>query len=209
MSANFKLIWEALLNAYDAGWDLVLINLLWFVLSLPIITLPATMAGLVYYTHELAHGESMSWKDFFIGMKKYFWPSMRCLLLNLVIIFIMIFYYEYFGALNNNFSPIVMGLIYGLAFIYLLFTPFIFPLMVEQKKPSLRIALRNSLVMWLKWPGVSILVIIIFYALVIASSYILLPWILLSGSLCAFLLSYVVMRKAEESLKLEQSKEAN
>ena len=209
MKANFKLIWDALLNAYDAGWELVLINLLWAVLSIPIITLPATMAGLVYYTHELAHGESMEWKDFFIGIKKYFWPSMRCLLANLVVIFVLLFYYQYFGALNNSFTPIVMGLVYGFAFIWLLLSPFIFPLMIEQEKPALRTALRNSLVMWLKWPGVSILAIILFYFLVIGSSYILIPWILLTASLSAFLLSYVVMRKAEESVKLNQPEETH
>jgi hypothetical protein len=228
MEANFRLLWKALVNAYDAGWELVQINLLWFVLTIPIITifsilvelglsilapilaiaLPLPMAGLAYYMHEAAHSESVGWKDFFFGMKKYFWPSMRYLLLNLFIFFLLVFYQIYFSALNNNFTPYIIGLIYGVGIIWLLLMPFVFPLMLEQKKPGLRDALRNSLVMYLKWPGITLPVVILVYILVIGSFYILVPWGIITASLCSFLLAYIAMVKAEESAQQERAKEA-
>ena len=209
MEANFRLLWKALVNAYDTGWELVLINLMWFVLSVPIITLPATMAGLAYYMHELSHGESVSWKDFFVGIRKFFWPSMRFLLANLFIFFVLLFYHIYFTALHNNFTPLVIGLIYGIALIWLLLAPFIFPLMIEQKKPGLRSALRNSLVMYVKWPGITLLVVILIYILVLGSTYFIIPWAIISASLCSYLLAYLVMAKTEESLQLQRTQEEN
>jgi uncharacterized membrane protein YesL len=208
MEANLRLLWKALVNAYDAGWELVQINLLWFVLSLPIITLPATMAGMAYYMHEVAHNESVSWKDFFVGMKKYFWPSMRFLLLNLVIFFLMLFYRNYFEAWNVPATPYVVGLIYGLGILWLLLMPFVFPLMLEQKKPGLRDGLRNSLVVYLRWPGVALPVVILVYLLTYGSFMILIPWAFLTTSLCSFLLAYIAMVKAEESAEQERVKAA-
>jgi hypothetical protein len=230
MQDNLKLIWEGLVNAYDVGWELVLINLLWAVLCSPfifillvglsnpnllssllvfiaLVGLLAFTSGLNYYTHGLAHGESYGWRDYFSGVKSYFWPGMRCLLANLVIIFVLVFYYQYFIALSNNLSPFVIGLIYGFALIWLLFSPFLLPLMIEQEKPTFRNAIRNTLVMYVKWPGTTLPAIIIFYFLVISSTFIFLPWIILTGSLSAFILSYVVRRKAEESMKLAQNQE--
>lgn len=232
MQDNLKLIWEGLVTAYDVGWELVLINLLWMVLCSPfiflllvalsnpniistlviyisLIALQAVTSGMVYFTHGLAHGDLMGWKDFFHGIKRYFWPSLRCLLVNLIILFLVVFYYEYFGALNNSFTPIVIGFIYGFAIIWLLLMPFLFPLMVEQEKPTFRNAIRNTFVMYLKWPGTTFPAIIIFYFLVISSSFIIIPWVVLTGSLSAFILSYVIMRKAEESLKLTQKQEVS
>jgi hypothetical protein len=202
MEKTLRLLWKALVNAYDAGWELVLINMLWFILSFPIITLPITMAGMAYYTHELAHGESISWKDFFVGIKKFFWPSMRYLLANLTFLFLILFYLRLFGALNNNLTPIITGLIYGFTITWLLIIPFVLPLMIEQEKPSLRTAFKNSIVMYLKWPGITVIVIILFYILAIGSTYFLIPWVFLTASLCSFLLAYIVMVKAEESTKL-------
>ena len=202
MEATLRLFWKALVNAYDAGWELVLINMLWFILSFPIITLPITMAGMAYYTHELAHGESISWKDFFIGIKKFFWPSMRYLLANLTFLFLVLFYLRLFGALNNSLTPIITGLIYGFAVTWLLLIPFVLPLMIEQEKPSLRTAFKNTIIMYLKWPGITIIVMILFYVLAIGSSYFLIPWVFITASLCSFLFAYVVMVKAEESTKL-------
>jgi hypothetical protein len=207
MEANFRLLWKALVNAYDAGWELVQINLLWFFLSIPLVTLPFTMAGLAYYMHELAHGESVGWKDFFFGMRKYFWPSMRYLLLNLVILFQLLFYRIYFTNLNNSATPYVIGLTYGVGIIWLLLMPFVFPLMLEQKKPGLRDGLRNSFVMYIKWPGVTLPIVILVYLLAYGSFMILVPWGLLTASLCSFLLAYIAMVKAEESLQQQQGSE--
>jgi uncharacterized membrane protein YesL len=207
MESNFRLLWKGLVNAYDAGWDLVLVNLLWVILSLPIITLPFTMAGLAFYTRELAHGDSVNWKDFFRGIKEYFWPSMRYLLLNLTIFFLISFYYLYVGSFEGNLKLVFTVLIYSIVVVWLLYMPFIFPLMLEQKKPSLRTALRNGLVLILKWPGIALLVEILVYILIVASSYFIIPWFFLTASLCSFLLSYVVMIKVEESNKIEAAKE--
>ena len=138
MEATFKLLWKALVNAYDAGWALVMINILWFFLSFPLIIifvslaitayasnvytigeislsipvfiLGTTMAGMAHYTHELAHGESTNWKDFFVGIKKFFWPSMRYLLANLVFVFLVQFYLK---LLNSTSGFICTCFIFG------------------------------------------------------------------------------------------------
>jgi hypothetical protein len=226
MEANLKLFWKALVNAYDAGWTLVMINLLWFVLLflaislvilimallppviswfvliIPVYAIPALMGGLAYYTHLLAHGESTNWKDFFFGMKKCFWPSMRYFLANLVVVFLVLFYIRLLNSMHISWAPTLVGVIYGISIIWLLLTPLVFPLMLEQEKPSLRTAVRNCVVMILKWPGITLIVLILVYILIIGSTYIIMPWIFLTGSFCSYLLAYIVMVKVEESIRL-------
>ena len=103
MENSTKLIWQGLVNAYDVGWDLVLINLLWAVLCSPfifillialsnlnilsavgvyisLIALQTFTTGLVSYTHGLAHGESMGWKDYFFYFDLFFSRCCICLL---------------------------------------------------------------------------------------------------------------------------------
>lgn len=59
-------------NVYDYLGTLILLNVLWLICALPIVTLPASMAGLFRVTTRIAAYEEVGIRDFFIGMRQGF-----------------------------------------------------------------------------------------------------------------------------------------
>ena len=77
MRNTLKIFWNGLVNAYDAAFAIILSNIYFVVLSIPIVTLPLTFAGLFYTNFQIASGESVDWKTFFVGIKLYWWAGIR------------------------------------------------------------------------------------------------------------------------------------
>ena len=72
------------LKIYYDLFELLKINALWVLLTLPILTAPGAMAGLFYSINKLAKNEPINAGTFFEGFRNYFWVSWRWTLLNLV-----------------------------------------------------------------------------------------------------------------------------
>ena len=74
---------------------LILLNLIWIIFSIPVVTLPASTAGVTVVLMKLAReGRCFLWDDFWEAFKKYFRKSLIALTLYLVIaaaIAVMIF----------------------------------------------------------------------------------------------------------------------
>ena len=56
-------------NTYDYLGTLILVNILWVLCSLPVITLPMTMSGLFRVTNRIAAYEETGVRDFFSGIR--------------------------------------------------------------------------------------------------------------------------------------------
>ena len=69
---------------YDFG-DLMVSNVLWVLLMVPIVTIPPAFAGLYYATSQLAHNESVTRQIFFKGFKKYFLASYKWFFFNVIV----------------------------------------------------------------------------------------------------------------------------
>jgi hypothetical protein len=199
--ASKKLI-TGLLTAWDGFWTVWLANIFWLVLCLPIITAPLAFTGLYFTMHELAKGESMEWNTFFYGIRRYFWPGLRWFGFTFAVILILIFYINFIGTESANSSgagtDIVTGILLGLLVLWIIINTFTFPLMLEQEKPSYRTALTKSIIIYLKWPGFT-LVFLLFNAIVIAICiWLIVPSLILVGSLTALMANVFVIDRAEE-----------
>jgi uncharacterized membrane protein YesL len=64
-------------NTYDYLGTLMLINILWVLCALPVITLPVAMAGLFRVTAGIAGYRETGFRDFFSGMRHDVWPMLR------------------------------------------------------------------------------------------------------------------------------------
>lgn len=64
-------------NTYDYLGTLILVNILWVLCSLPVITLPMTMSGLFRVTNRIAAYEETGVRDFFSGIRDNIWRSLR------------------------------------------------------------------------------------------------------------------------------------
>jgi uncharacterized membrane protein YesL len=179
---------DKLVEAYVASIPLITLNLVWFITSLPIITLiPATVA-LFYATNHLAHGRPAGWHTFFEGFRLYFWRSWLWGLLNVLLIAVMVSNFLFYGRSDSNWVIWARALVILLSVFWFTLQIYAYPLLMEQEQPHLRLALRNSLVIVLKRPLHSIGIVLLIGILVVGTTLIIQPaWIVITASLCSFL----------------------
>ncbi|MEW5869733.1 MAG: YesL family protein [Chloroflexota bacterium] len=199
MRAFFGTLFNWLVEAFDSFFELMVWNLLWLVFTLLVVTAPPASAALYYATNRLAHGQRANWRDFFTGLRQHFWLGWRWGLLNLVIIFVLLSNYIFYGSFEGGWVSWVQGVFLALIFLWLLLQIFTFPLLLEQQDQRLRTALRNSLVFYVKRPGFCLGVGLTSLVLIILSTTLLVPaWVVITASLCAYLANRAALHLIEE-----------
>jgi hypothetical protein len=172
---------------YDFG-DLMVSNVLWVLLILPIITIPPAFAGLYYATLQQVHYKSVTRQIFFEGFRKYLRPSYGWFFSNVLVIGILL--------LNINLTiqfpqvwwlQLLRGVYLVLLVVWLLLQFYTFPLLIQQEKPRLGLALRNSAILWLKHSILSLLLSVVIIVLVVVSFFLFPLWFVVSASLIAYL----------------------
>lgn len=190
MARAGRLIYDGFLIMWDEFWMVWLSNLFWLVLLIPVITLPLAFAGLYVCAHRIVHGESLEWRSFFVGIKKHFGTALRWTGANLLVFLVLAFYIWFFTVRNSNLSDVWRNLgnvFIVLALLWSVLNLYTFPFMLVQKNPSYLNALRNSAVMFLKWPGQAF-GFTLFNLLVIGLSiWLRFPWLVFGASLPALM----------------------
>lgn len=208
---SLKALWRCLVNAYDAAFMIVLSNVLTIVLLLPALLVPvpilslllgmlgavAGITGLYYTNYQIATGESVDWKTYFEGIRRYWWAGLRWSVINGMVLFSTSFYFIYFSYREESWAASIMGLDLGLMAIWVLLQMLTFPLMLHQEKPSFRTALRNALVFLLRWPTITFTFLFPSILLIILTLVFPPVGIFLSLGLVAFLCCYVVYFRIE------------
>lgn len=192
---TFKALW-------DSFWVVWLAQLFWLLLCLPILTIPLAFTGLYSATYAAATGAATTWKTFFEGIKKNFKPGLIWSLINLLVFFVLGFYLWFVTHQSMLFSPqvstVFQVIIIVLLVIWFLLNQYTFPFLLAQEKPSYRQALRNSLVLFLKWPGMALsfsVLILCVFALALAFRFF---WVIFAISLPAFLAASCVNFAVDE-----------
>ncbi len=199
MGVFLRTIYEWLTEAFYNFFELVVWNLLWLIFSLLLVTAPPAAAGLYYATNRLAHGKKANWRDFFTGLRQHFWMSWRWGLINLVVFFVLVSNYLFYGGFDGMWVTWVQGVFLALIALWLLLQTYTFPLLLEQNDRRLRVAMRNSFVLYLKRPGFSLGVGLINLALIYLSTTLLMPaWVILTASLCAYLANRATLHLVAE-----------
>jgi hypothetical protein len=197
MRAMLKILWTGLVNAYDGAFVVVLSNLAFVILCIPLITIPLAVAGLYYINYQLAAGESIDWKTFFEGIKKYWWAGIRWTVINGVVLFSLSFYCIYLMDRPELWAAALVGLDLGIMAVWVLMQLLTFPMMILQEKPDFVRSLRNTLIFLLRWPGFSFTFLLPILILIVVSLYFPPLWIFFSAGLIAYLGSYAVHYRVE------------
>jgi len=185
-----RLIYDGLLIMWDGFWLIWLSNLLWLILLVPVITIPLGFAGLYACAHGLVHGESMEWHSFFAGIKKHFGFSLKWTFANLLVFFLLGFYTWFFTPQRDaaaGRSNLVVGISLALALLWWALNMYTFPFMMVQEKPSYLNALRNSAVLFIKWPGQALGFTLFNLVVIFLSVWLRFPWLLFGASLPALM----------------------
>jgi uncharacterized membrane protein YesL len=195
---------ESLVNLYYDLVPLVSLNVIWFLLTLPIVTAFPAAAGLYYATNQLAHQKGAGWKTFFDGFRIHFWLSWRWGLLNAIILIVLVSNIVFYGQLEAEWSVWLRGVIIGLSILWGIIQLYTFPFLLEQEKQRLSTALRNSIVLLATRPAPVLSVALLTLVLVVLSTVIALPaWFFFTASLSVYLANKVVIDSVKKLQKDE------
>ncbi len=197
MIAGLRVWWRALRHLNEQGYIYVWANLLWAVLSLPIITAPAAWAGLVRMSMVAHTTPTASIHDFWQGFRDNLRPGILLGLLNIVIIVVNVSnlqaYREQSGVLL-----VLLRMVWLLTLVLWFAVQFYsWPLYYQMEHPGIVAAMRNAVVMILVnptftlglWLGVTLVVIF---------SLIFFPaWLLLTGGALAAIATSAVLDRLE------------
>jgi uncharacterized membrane protein YesL len=117
-------------------------------------------------------------------------------LLNLVIYGGLIANIWFYGQVS--WGVWVRPLFLALAFLWTLLQIYLFPILLEQERPSLRLAIRNSIIILLRRPLPTIGYLIAFVVFALASTYLLPPlWFVFTVSLLLYLSNRATIQAIE------------
>lgn len=193
----FRTTLVALRDVWDEMFTLLLYNLLWTLSIVPIVTLPATTGALFYMTHKIAEGRVVGFEDFKRGFRVYFRQSSILGGLNLIVFLLLLANYSFYSHYPGLVFRLIQILYVYLFFVWLVTQLYIFPILLEQKTPSLRTAIRNAFVLILKHPLYSVLIGVMALVLVAVCVVLTLPAFLLMASILALLGNRAVLTLLE------------
>jgi uncharacterized membrane protein YesL len=140
----------ALILTFQRIGLLLVTNILWWLLSLPLVTLPPATAGLFYVVRRLTdinESEQTTWRHFFEGFKYYWLRSWQLMAINLAIVaVIMISFLFYFNREQTALRLIAVPVFY-IMLLWLGMQLYLFPLLITQEVKQLRLMFRNALVL--------------------------------------------------------------
>ena len=182
-----KFFWDS----YDNLGIIILGNLLWFGLCLPLVTAPASTAALLSLTSRIVTGKRASVRDFWDGFRKYFLRSlslgMICLLL-LAMLISNLFLYQHLGRAGRVVVAFLGAVNLWVFLFFFLVEMYSLPLMVEQDI-GLRKSLKRSALLALDNPFFTIAIFIQVLAIFFLSVLSGIGVILLMMGLISLLLS--------------------
>ncbi|HSQ26828.1 MAG TPA: DUF624 domain-containing protein [Anaerolineales bacterium] len=189
-------------------FDILVANVLWALLTIPLITAPPAAAGLYYTTNQLAHDRPVTWRTFFEGFRLYFWVSWRWALLNLLVLAILFSNLVFYTEQEGDIFFWVRAIFIAMVIIWLLIQTYTFPLLIEQTEQRTFLALRNSVGLFAFDPkyalGVAISILLLAY---LATIFVWPSWLLFTAGLGAYLANRTAGYIVREVLA-SQSKDA-
>lgn len=197
MPSSTQVIWEGLQDSFDSMAELVLVNVLWILLTIPVLTAPASLAGAYYMTNLLAHRKPVSWRTFFEGFRQFFWLSWRWTLTNVLAAFIVYSNFVFYRRFEGNWVIFMQGIALGFAVLWLALQMYAFPLLIEQEDRRLLVAWRNSLVLLVAKPGLALLLIILLSLVAGLSVILQVPWLIITMSFSTFLVNWCALHALE------------
>lgn len=186
----------ALRDAADDLFVTAVVNLLWLILTLLIVTAPPATVALFYVGNRKAHGEVTEVSDFFFALRHYFGPAWRWGLVNVVILLFLWGDVVLTGYLSQSaFARFAQGFYLILLVIWLFLQLYTLPFLFEQEQPTLRLAWRNAAVMLGQNIGFSLALAVALVAVLLVSTLFFLVIMAAGGILVALIANHAVLNR--------------
>jgi len=147
MWRGLKAFWFGILHVNYRGYVYIWANVLWALLSIPLITAPAAWAGLMKMSHEAYHNPSTNIHVFWEGFKENFQRGLVLALLNFIIVGINI--WNLIAYRQSSGVEVAALRVLWLSVLWVWFTIqlYMWAIFYEMETPTLWGAMRNAFVM--------------------------------------------------------------
>lgn len=183
MKDVFRVFWEAVQDWWYELFLLMFMNIVTVLLLFPIVTFPPALAGLWNVGNLVAHGKAVSWADYFGGFRRYFLKAWGLALLNILVIVTAIFNIRFYTPgigpleISDTLSTWIGGFFTAVAFLWLVFQLYPMAALLEQEDQRLRVALRNSAVLFVTSPGFTIVLALLLLLVAVVSTFFVILWV--------------------------------
>lgn len=175
-----KKIKDRFMDFYYDAIPLFTINLVWFLMSLPVVTIFPATGGLYYAVLELERENTVDWSTVWVGIKKHWWLSIQWgLLISFGYIFMTANIWFYLN-LDRGWSIFPLTISIVVLILWSAVSQFSFPLLLLQEEKKILLALRNGYVIVMRKPLAALKVLLIGFLTTIISLLLLPLWIFVS-----------------------------
>jgi uncharacterized membrane protein YesL len=221
----FAILWRSVVNCYDDLFPLVGMNLVWLVLTIPVVAvivlvltifgLPAegsfilaillamilptpASIGLHYYANQLVKEERVEFDLFWAGLKALWKRSLALFAIGFAATALLVLNLTFYAT--NVASPLkLIAILWVYALIlWVMMQMYVNPLLVEQENKSIKLILRNAFILTIDNLVTSFVLLVVLVALSAVSVGIALLVALLTGSFLAVVETRAVLTFLEK-----------
>jgi uncharacterized membrane protein YesL len=208
MPRAFRVFWSAIRDFFDEFLFLSACNLIWVALCVPLLgfaffvvtdapvlasaaallaVLPMGPAsvGLAAVAHRISDGRTASFGVFFEAMRRYARPAWIITGIWMVGMLIILFNLTFYNQVDNLFGAVFYGIWLYILIVWLALQIYLFPLLMLQEKPSLRLLVRNGAVLCLGRPVFTLTTLVLMIAIMALSLIVVVPLVLVTIALFA------------------------
>ena len=221
----FQALWLALKDAFEELLLMIISNVLWLVISAPLLVLtltalsngfyllglllalleivplgPAT-AGLFSVAQRITEGRASTWRDFISGMRRYAVQSWKVMGIWMVVLIIILVDIAFYSGIGNFFGGLMMVFWTYLLFVWIATLIYLFPLLLLQEQFQLRLLGRNVFLMTMGRPVFTLCTFVLMVLIAGLSSIIILLPLLFTIALLAqwsFRATLELIKESEE-----------
>jgi uncharacterized membrane protein YesL len=203
MIAAWQAIGQAVIDIRYVGVTLAYFNVLWVFSSVLIVTAPPATAALYVTTREIGYRRQVGWRDFVRLLRTHFFVGWRWATLNAMAVGIVFANLTFYSYMDNAIGVLLIALWLGLGFVWLVVQMYCFPLLLEQSRPAVIMALRNAFVLSMRHPLFTLTYVLVAGFFVFISLVVPYLWVLITPALLAFLYN----RAVHYLIQIEQGKD--
>lgn len=199
----FRVFWEAIKDWWDELFLLLLMNIVTALLLIPVVTFPPALAGLWNAGNRVAQGRAIGWADYFEGFRRYFLKAWGLALLNILVAVIVSTNIRFYSPdvapfeISDTASTWISGFFVATGFLWLVVQIYSMAMLLEQEDQRLRVALRNSAVLFIVNPGFTIVLTLLLFLIVVISTIFAIPWLFITLAFFAVVCNKAVLHLLE------------
>ncbi len=196
MSQAWCVIRAALRDTWNDLFTTAVINLLWTILTLLVVTAPPAMLALFSVGNRMAHGDPIDAGDFLRAFIHSWRTGWRWGAVQVVMLLLLVGDVILTGRLSSSSGArLAQGLYLAALVAWILLQLYTLPFLFEQETPSIRLALRNGALMLGRHPAFGVALGVLLLLALVAGTLLFLVTFAAGGLFVALVANHAVLNR--------------